>query len=204
MLTVSAVCADAGSGISQLQSVSATTTMPNTSGMDMGSAAVSCPSGKTRIGGGAKILSSNGAIPPYTSLLTSEPISGNGWSVLAREIQNTPVSNLAIQVTSIASCASLSSGVSGLEVVTRTATLPNRTGVLDAVTGFAYCPEGKTMIGGGAKIISSNNAIPPYKTLMASAPSGNGWMGVAREAQEATGTLATNLVVSAVCAVLPD
>lgn len=204
VLSVSAVCADAQSGISQLQAVSATVDMPNTNGMDLGSARVSCPSGKTRIGGGAGILSSNGGIPAYISLLTSEPNGNNGWSALAREIQNTPVSALTIRVTSTASCAVLSPAVHDLQVVTRTVSIPNQTGVLDDMTQFAYCPSGKTMIGGGAKILSSNGGIPPYKTLMASSPSGNGWMGMAREAREETGSLAVNLVVSAVCAVLPD
>lgn len=204
-LHVSAVCADAASGISDLQTVSATSTMvDNDTYMDISEATAACPAGKSSIGGGAEILASNNGIPPYVTLMTSQPSGANGWYVLGRETQAIDRGTLTVKVTATANCATLSSGVTGLEVVTRKVSIPNQVGAMDALTEMAYCPSGKTMIGGGAKIIASNNGIPPYVALLASSPSANGWKAVARETQDNTLSSPNQLWVSAVCAVLPQ
>lgn len=203
-LSVRAVCADAGSGISAPQLVTTTVDFPdNPASLDVAFGSATCPAGKSRIGGGAEILSSNNGIPPYLTLMTAEPTGSNAWSAVARETQAPLRGPIIDRLYTTANCATLS-GVTGLQVVTKTFALPAQEGVSDAVTGTVYCPAGKTMIGGGAKILSSNNGIPPFIALMASAPSANGWIGVARETQDNPPSAITdNLIVSAVCAVLP-
>lgn len=71
---------------------------------------------------------------------------------------------------------------------------------MDLVSGTATCPSGTTVISGGAKILASNNGIPPYIALMTSQPSGNGWYALAREMQDNAGSAGTILTVTAVCA----
>jgi hypothetical protein len=201
-LQVQAVCADAGSGISAPAAAGATGVFPESSNLDAGAAVASCPAGKTLLGGGADILASNGGLPPTVALMTSEPSSGNGWSAVGREMINATRAPLTLNATAFGQCFSLS-GVSGVETVSRSYQLPNTATLLDAVGGEVQCPAGKSMVGGGARILSSNNGLPPTLALTASGPAGNGWAAAARETADANRSVAVLLTVSAVCAVLP-
>ena len=136
------------------------------------------------------------------TLMTSEPIGTGGWSAVARETQSVVRAPLTVNVTATARCLA-SPAVSGLEVVSRTVTLPNNSVLLDLVSGSVQCPSGKSMVGGGARILAANNGIPPYLALVTSTPSENGWTALARETSDADRSLGVNLTVSAVCAILP-
>ena len=202
-LSVRALCADAGSGLSAVEFPSAVGPLADDpSYPDVGSAVASCPAGKSRLGGGAQILSSNGGIPPSVALMTTEPNGTGAWYAVAREMTNIVRAPLTVNVTSFASCATLS-GVSGLQVVTRTASLPNTAGILDHAAGAVQCPAGKSLIGGGARIVSSNGGIPPAVALVSDIPFGNGWKALMKETTDSDRSLTVNLTVSAVCAILP-
>jgi hypothetical protein len=202
-LTVRAVCADAGSGISAQEVVATTASMTSTANMDLVQGSATCPAGKTRLGGGAHIISSNGGIPPQMTLMTSEASGSDGWTALGRETQHVDRGALTVNMDISANCAALAPEVTGLQIVSVTKTMPNGAGVMDAATVTAYCPVGKTLIGGGARILSSNNAIPPYMALLASAPASNGWKVVARETTDTDRSLGVNVTATAVCAILP-
>jgi hypothetical protein len=200
-VVVKAICADVSVPVTN---VSATAALPDDPTYpDVGFASVSCPSGSQRLGGGAGILSSNNGIPPQVTLMTSEPTGANGWSAVARETQSITRAPLSVNVTANARCLA-SSAVTGLEVVTRTVSLANNPVLLDWTSGSVQCPSGKTILGGGARILASNNGTPPYVGLVTSLPEGNGWTGVIRETTDNDPSpLTVNMTVSAVCAVLP-
>ncbi len=201
-LVVTALCADAASGISApVVATGSGTFADDASYYDYGQATATCPAGKTRLGGGAELLSSNGTVPPSVGLMTTEP-GTNSWYVVGRETKSVTRAPYPTQIFAYADCATLN-GVSSVQTTTKVFTLPDQSGVLDAVTGEVYCPAGKTLIGGGAHILNSNNILPLTMALVGSSPSGNGWRAIARETTDAAHSLTVNLAVEAVCAILP-
>lgn len=202
-LTVRALCADAGAGISAPVVATADGVFADDGNLNLGSATATCPAGKSRLSGGAQILASNNGIPPSVALVTSEPNGSTGWYSVAREMTNIARAPLTLHVTSSVNCATLT-GISGIQVVSRTSTLPNTVGILDGVAGAVQCPVGKSLIGGGARILASNNGIPGTVALVSSLPTGNGWTGYLKEMSDADHSLAVNLTVEAVCAILPQ
>lgn len=201
-LTVHAVCADAGSGLSSPVTASAVSNFTESPNLDSGAAIASCPAGKTVFGGGADILMSNGGLPPTVALTTTEPQSGNRWRGIGWESIHQTRAPLIMSITTFGQCFS-TSGVSGVETVSRNFSLSNTSTLLDAVSGAVQCPVGKSMLGGGANIWITNNATPAALALVSSAPSGNGWTATVRETVDLNRPGTVNLTVSAVCAILP-
>lgn len=203
-LTVKAICADGASGLSAPTSVSATGAFPDVAGtLDIGSATATCPSGKSSLGGGTDILSSNGAVPPYLAIMSSEPSGTTGWFARGREMIDAAHAPLTHNATAVAQCLTLT-GVTGLTTVSRIFSLPNSSVVMDAVSGHVQCPAGRTLLGGGARILSSNNAVSASMALVSTSPFGNGWAATARETADVNRTNTVLLTVSAVCAILPQ
>ncbi|MEO7427215.1 MAG: hypothetical protein ABI036_18650 [Fibrobacteria bacterium] len=190
------------SGSAHIQVVTTNVTLNrSSSNLDLVQGTAACPSGKTLISGGAKIFANTNLVPQSVVLMTSKAI-GNSWTATAREVADFPQSPAQLSVRAV--CADAGSGISAPQVVTTTVDFPDDPAFLDVAFRSATCPAGKSRIGGGAKILSSNNSIPPFIGLLGSAPSANGWIGVARETQDnAPSSITDNLIVSAVCAVLP-
>jgi hypothetical protein len=202
-LTVKAVCADGGSGLSAPTSASATGVFPDVAGtLDLASATATCPAGKSSLGGGTDILASNGAVPPLVAMMSSEPSGTTGWTARGREMIDAVQAPLTLNATAVAQCLTLT-GVTGLSTVSRVYSLPNSTVAMDAVSGHVQCPTGKTMLGGGARILASNGAVPPSMALVSTTAFGNGWTATARETADINRTTSVQLTVSAVCAILP-
>jgi hypothetical protein len=203
-LTVTAVCADGASGLSAPASATATGAFPDAAGsLDIGSATATCPAGKSSLGGGTDILSSNGGVPPQAAIMSSEPSGTTGWFARGREMVDVVRAPLTLNATAVAQCLTLT-GVTGLTTVSRAFTLQNSSVAMDAVSGHVQCPSGKTMLGGGARILSSNGGVPPSMALVSTSAFGNGWTATARETLDVNRTVSVVLTVSAVCAILPQ
>jgi hypothetical protein len=202
-LTVKAVCADGASGLSAPTAATATGAFPDVAGtLDIGSATAACPAGKSSLGGGTDILLSNGAVPPLVAIMSSEPSGTTGWFGRGREMIDAVQAPLTLNATAVAQCLTLT-GVTGLTTVSRAYSLPNSPVVMDAVSGHVQCPAGKTMLGGGARILASNNGVPASMALVSTSAFGNGWAATARETADVNRSTTVLLTVSAVCAVLP-
>lgn len=94
-------------------------------------------------------------------------------------------------------------GLSSITVANASFTMADNVGSMDLVSGTVPCPSGKTLIGGGAQILASNGAIPPWMALVSSMPTSSGWYALAREMQDQIRTPGTvQLYVYAVCAIV--